>query len=127
MPLDRDIEICIDLEPGTHPISITSYRMVLAELREIKVQIQELLNKGFIRPSASPWGASVFSKIDLRFGYYQLKIRPEDIQKMAFRTQYGHYDYFGDVVWVNQCACIFHEFDEWCVQTILGFVCYRFY
>ena len=58
MPPDRDI-FCIDLEPGTHPISIPPYRMAPAELRDLKIQLQELLSKGFIRPSASPWGAPV--------------------------------------------------------------------
>ena len=55
MPPDRDIDFCIDLEPGTRPISIPPYRMAPAELRELKAQLQELLRKGFIRPSASPW------------------------------------------------------------------------
>ena len=59
MPLDRDIDFCIDLEPGTHPISIPPYRMAPAELRELKAQLQELIGKGFIRPSASPWGDPV--------------------------------------------------------------------
>ena len=59
MPPDRDIDFCIDLEPGTRPISIPPYRMAPAELRELKAQLQELLRKGFIRPSASPWGAPV--------------------------------------------------------------------
>ena len=59
MPPDRDIYFCIDLEPGTLPISIPSYRIAPAELRELKAQLQELLSKGFIRPSASPWGAPV--------------------------------------------------------------------
>ena len=54
MPPDRDIDFCIDLEPGTRPISIPSYRIAPAELRELKAQLQELLRKGFIRPSASP-------------------------------------------------------------------------
>ena len=54
MPPDRDIYFCIDLEPGTRPISIPPNRMAPAELRELKAQLQELLNKGFIRPSASP-------------------------------------------------------------------------
>ncbi|WMV34738.1 hypothetical protein MTR67_028123 [Solanum verrucosum] len=57
MPPDRDINFCIDLEPGTHPISIPPYHMAPTELRELKTQIQELLDKGFIRPSASPWSA----------------------------------------------------------------------
>ena len=54
MPPDRDIDFCIDLEPGTRPISIPPYRMAPAELRELKAQLQELLCKGFIRPSAFP-------------------------------------------------------------------------
>ncbi|WMV38202.1 hypothetical protein MTR67_031587, partial [Solanum verrucosum] len=50
---------CIDLEPGTRPIPIPHYHMAPVELRELKAQIQELLDKGFIRPSVSPWGAPV--------------------------------------------------------------------
>ncbi|KAH0646659.1 hypothetical protein KY284_034543 [Solanum tuberosum] len=88
MPPNRDIDFCIDLKPGTRPISIPPYRMAPAELRELKAQIQELLDKGFICLSAS-----VFSKIDLRSGYHQLKIRLEDIPKKAFRTRYGHYEF----------------------------------
>ncbi|WMV13769.1 hypothetical protein MTR67_007154 [Solanum verrucosum] len=114
MPPNRDIDFCIDLEPGTPPISIHAYRMASIELRELKTQIQELLDKGFILPSASPWGApvffvkkkdgvAVFSKIDLRSGHHQLKIRPEDVPcdccqlellfRTAFRTRYRHYEF----------------------------------
>ncbi|KAH0697738.1 hypothetical protein KY290_015654 [Solanum tuberosum] len=57
MPLDKDIDFCNDLEPGTCHISIPPYHMSATELRELKAQIQELLDKGFIHPSASPWGA----------------------------------------------------------------------
>ena len=56
-PPDRDINFAIDLEPGTKPISIPPYRMAPAELKELKEQLQDLLSKGFIRPSVSPWGA----------------------------------------------------------------------
>jgi hypothetical protein len=56
MPPDRDIEFAIELQPGTTPISKTPYRMPPAELAELKRQLQELLDKGFIRPSTSPWG-----------------------------------------------------------------------
>ena len=59
LPPPRDVDFCIELYPGTSPISMTPYRMAPVELQELKVQIQELLGKGFIRPSTSPWGASV--------------------------------------------------------------------
>jgi hypothetical protein len=56
MPPDRDIEFAIELQPGTAPIYKRPYRMPPAELAELKKQLQELLDKGFIRPSSSPWG-----------------------------------------------------------------------
>jgi hypothetical protein len=56
MPPDRDIEFIIELQPGTAPISKRPYRMPPKELAELKLQLQKLLDKGFIRPSASPWG-----------------------------------------------------------------------
>jgi hypothetical protein len=55
MPPDRDIEFAIELQPGMAPISKRPYRMPPAELAELKKQLQELLDKGFIRPSTSPW------------------------------------------------------------------------
>ncbi|KAA0035443.1 ty3-gypsy retrotransposon protein [Cucumis melo var. makuwa] len=126
------------LEPGAASISRAPYRMAPAELKELKVQLQELLDKGFIRPSVSPWGAPVlfvkkkdgsmrlcidyrelnkmtvkncyplpkiddlfdqlqgaivFSKIDLRSGYHQPRIRDNDIPKTAFRSRYGYYEF----------------------------------
>ena len=59
LPPEREVEFTIDLIPGTKPISIPPYRMAPAELRELKAQLEELLSKGFIRPSISPWGAPV--------------------------------------------------------------------
>jgi hypothetical protein len=59
MPPDRDIKFLIDLLPGTLPISKRPYRMPIIELVELKKQIAQLQAKGFIRPSSSPWGASV--------------------------------------------------------------------
>jgi hypothetical protein len=65
MPPDRDIEFVIELQPGTAPISKIPYRMPPAELAELKKQLQELLDKGFIRPSTSPWGCpALFVKKD---------------------------------------------------------------
>ncbi|XP_077225770.1 uncharacterized protein LOC143858961 [Tasmannia lanceolata] len=138
LPPDREIEFSIDLVPSTGPISKAPYRMAPVELKELSGQLQELLDKGLIRPSVSPWGApvlfvkkkdgsmrlcidyrelnkvtvrnkypllriedlfdqlqgsKVFSKIDLRSGYHQLKIKPEDVPKTAFRTRYGHYEF----------------------------------
>ena len=59
LPPQRVVDIDIELHPGTSPISMTLHRMASVELQELRVQLQELLNKGFIRPSTSPWGAPV--------------------------------------------------------------------
>ena len=59
LPPDREIEFCIDVVPGTVPISLPPYRMAPAELKELKEQLQDLLDKGLVRPSTSPWGAPV--------------------------------------------------------------------
>ena len=59
LPPEREVESTIELIPGTESISIPPYRMAPAELRELKAQLEELLSKGFIRPSISPWGALV--------------------------------------------------------------------
>jgi hypothetical protein len=133
MPPERAIE----LQSGTAPIAKSPYQMSPVEMKELKVQLQALLDKGYIRPSTSPWGcpvlfvekkdkelhlcvdyrplnavtinnkyplpridilfnqlagAQVFSKIDLRSSYHQIKIRAEDIPKMAFTTRYGLYE-----------------------------------
>jgi hypothetical protein len=138
IPPDQDVEFIIELQPGTAPISKRPYRMPPNELAELKIQLQDLLDKGFIRLSPSPWGcpalfvkkkdnslrlcvdyrplnavtiknkyplpridilfdqlagAKVFSKIDLRSGYHQIKIRSSDIPKTAFSTRYGLYEY----------------------------------
>ena len=125
LPPHREIEFVIHIVPGATLASITPYRMAPVELKELKLQLQELLEKGFIRPSVSPWGASVlfikkkdgtlrlcvyyrqlnkmtvnnkyplpriddlfdrlkgasvFSKIDLRSGYHQLRIKDVDVR-----------------------------------------------
>jgi hypothetical protein len=63
LPPERDVEFVIELKPGTSPISRRSYRMPPNELAELKTQLQDLLEKGFIRPSSSPWGCpTIFVK-----------------------------------------------------------------
>jgi hypothetical protein len=63
LPPDRDVEFVIELKLGTAPISRRAYRMPLKELAELKIQLQELLDKGFIQPSSSPWGCpAIFVK-----------------------------------------------------------------
>jgi hypothetical protein len=138
MPPDREVEFVVDLLPGTAPISKRPYKMSVEELKELKKQLTELQESGYIHPSCSPWwapvlfvqkkdgsqrmcvdyrslndviiknkyplphiedlfdqmrGASVFSKIDLRSGYHQMKIRPSDIPKTVFSTRYGLYEF----------------------------------
>ncbi|GJR22439.1 putative reverse transcriptase domain-containing protein [Tanacetum coccineum] len=98
LPPPRQVEFRIDLIPGAAPVARAPYRLAPSEMKELSKQLQELLEKGFIRPSSSPWGAplqgsSVYSKIDLRSGYHQLRIREEDIPITAFRTRYGHYEF----------------------------------
>jgi hypothetical protein len=138
MPPNRNVEFTIELQPGMTPISQRPYKMTPKELAELKVQLNELLDKWYIHPSSSPWGcpvlfvkkkdqslrlcvdyqplnavtiknkypllhidilfdqlasARVFSKVDLRSGYHQIKIYLEDVLKTAFSTRYGLYEY----------------------------------
>ncbi|KAA3467648.1 DNA/RNA polymerases superfamily protein [Gossypium australe] len=107
LPPDREVEFGIDLLPGTAPVSIAPYRMAPKELVELKAQIQEFLDRGFIQPSVLPWGAPVLfvKKKDGTMRMYRLpaaeqvddqeklKVKEADIHKTAFRTRYGHYKF----------------------------------
>jgi hypothetical protein len=138
MTLNQDVEFTIELQPDTAPISRRPYKMTPKELADLNVQLNELLDKGYICPSSSPWGcpalfvkkkdqslrlcvdyqplnavnvknkyplfgtgiifdqlvsAKVFSMVDLRSSYHQIKIRLEDVLKTAFSTRYGLYEY----------------------------------
>ncbi|GJT41938.1 putative reverse transcriptase domain-containing protein [Tanacetum coccineum] len=109
LPPPRQVEFRIDLVPGVAPVAGAPYILAPSEMRELSVQLQELLEKGFIRRSSSPWGSpvlfvkkkdgsfrmcsSMYSKIDLRPGYHQLHIKEEDISITAFRTRYGHFEF----------------------------------
>ena len=87
LPLEREVEFTIDLIPGTEPISIPPYRMAPAELRELKAQLEELLSKGFIRQSISPWGALILF-LKKKDGSLRLCIDYSQLNRVTIRNQY---------------------------------------
>ncbi|XP_070032779.1 uncharacterized protein [Nicotiana tomentosiformis] len=87
MPPDRDIDFDIDLLPGTQPISIPTYRMAPAELNELKEQLQEPLDKGFIQPSVSPWGYAVLF-VKEKYGSIRMYIDYRHLNKVTVKDMY---------------------------------------
>ena len=87
LPPVREVEFTIELLPGTAPISIAPYRMAPAELGELKLQLQELLSKGFIRPSISPWGAPVLF-VKKKDGSLRMCIDYRKLNHMTVKNKY---------------------------------------
>ena len=87
LPLDREGEFAINLVPNTTPISKPPYRMAPLELEELKKQLQELLDKGFIRPSVSPWGAPVLL-VKKKDGTLRLCIDYRQLNQVTIKNKY---------------------------------------
>ena len=86
MPLDHEIEFSIDLPPCTALISKAPYRMALIELKELKEQLVELLDKGFICPSASPWGAPILF-VKINDGSMRLCIDYHELNRVTIKNE----------------------------------------
>ena len=87
LPPDREIDFQIELASGTEPISRAPYKMAPAELKELKVQMEEMVNKGFVRSSMSPWGAPVLF-VKKKDGSMRLCIDYRELNKVTIRNQY---------------------------------------
>nr|GFA01166.1 hypothetical protein [Tanacetum cinerariifolium] len=164
IPPTRQVEFRIDLVPGAAPVARAPYRLAPSEMKVFVDQLQELTDKGIIRPSSSPWGApvlfvkkkdgsfrmcidyqelnkltvknryplprsdalcnqlqgsSVYSKIELRSGYHQLRVREEGIPITAFRTRYGHYEFQVMPFRLTNAPAVFIDLMNWVCKPYL--------
>ncbi|KAJ0588019.1 putative nucleotidyltransferase, Ribonuclease H [Helianthus annuus] len=87
LPPSRDIDFRIDLIPGANPIARAPYRLAPSEMRELSSQLQELLDKGFIRPSTSPWGAPILF-VKKNDGSYKMCIDYRELNKLTIKNRY---------------------------------------
>jgi len=87
VPPEREVEFSIDLVPGTKPVSMAPYRMSASELAELKKQLEELLDKKFVRPSVSPWGAPVLL-VKKKDGNMRLCTDYRQLNKVTVKNRY---------------------------------------
>jgi hypothetical protein len=87
LPLRRDIEFSIELAPGAVPVSRTPYRMSTPKLVELKLQLKEMMDKGYIRPSVSPWGGPILF-VKNKDGTLRLCIDYRKLNKKTIKNKY---------------------------------------
>ncbi|GJZ72141.1 putative reverse transcriptase domain-containing protein [Tanacetum coccineum] len=87
LPPARPVEFQIDLIPGTAPVARAPYRLASSEMKELSEQLQELFDKGFIRPSSSPWGAPVLF-IKKKDGSFRMCIDYRELNKLTVKNRY---------------------------------------
>jgi hypothetical protein len=109
MPPDREIEFVIELVPGTAPIFKRPYRMAANQLAELKEQLQELLDKGYIHPSASPWGAPVIF-VPKKDGTQRMCIDYRSLNEVTIKNKY-HLPRIDDLFDQLKGACVFSKID----------------